>query len=176
MDSRETKTAEEKEIKRNITILEKKLKLAEEKKAKFVEEKEPPEVKEKEKKDSEVEEELLDIPTALKRQEKIKDLEAQAETKKGEEQTKIIKELNILYKEQGFPGKFATKDYYTKEKNFEQQLNKTINDLKLEIEKENENHDLLYYQTKLAEISNQITLDISASLGLVLESSDTEPF
>ena len=44
------------------------------------------------------------------------------------------------------------------------------------IEKENENHDLLYYQTKLAEISNQITLDISASLGLVLESSDTEPF
>ena len=53
-------------------------------------------------------EELLDIPTVLKRQEKIKELEAQAEITKGKEQTKIIEELNRLYKERGFPGKYQT--------------------------------------------------------------------
>jgi len=55
-----------------------------------------------------IDEELLDIPTALKRQEKIKELEAQAEITKGKEQTKIIEELNRLYKERGFPGKYQT--------------------------------------------------------------------
>jgi len=61
-------------------------------------------------------EELLDIPTTLKLGKKVRDLEAQAEKTKGEEQTKIIKELNRLYKERGFPGKFATEDYYAKVK------------------------------------------------------------
>jgi len=162
VDSRETKTVEEKEIKRNITILEKKLKLAEEKKAKFVEEKEPPEVKEKEKKDAEVEEELLDIPTFLRKQaEKIKEKPAKKAPAEKSEADKLLETLRekiekleseikdpntpkerlkeIAEEQKSIREQLESIDKEApKEKDFEQQLNKTINDLKLEIEKENE--------------------------------------
>ena len=162
VDSRETKTVEEKEIKRNITILEKKLKLAEEKKAKFVEEKEPPEVKEKEKKDAEVEEELLDIPTFLRKQaEKIKEKPAKKAPAEKSETDKLLETLRekiekleseikdpntpkerlkeIAEEQKSIREQLESIDKEApKEKDFEQQLNKTINDLKLEIAKENE--------------------------------------